>query len=105
MQKSQTKLLLAQAIFDTHQEFSLNINKVVSTTTDNGSNYVAAFESYGNTESAQVPITDEQREEQQFDESETVESDVLSVEDTLRLEFEESLEIELPPHHRCRYCL
>lgn len=41
---------LARAMMDLHQEFGLS-NKVVSTTTDNGKNYVAAFQMFaGNVE-------------------------------------------------------
>lgn len=40
---------LAKAMMDMHQEFGLS-HKVVSTTTDNGSNYVAAFKIAGNME-------------------------------------------------------
>ncbi len=46
---SQTADYLAKALLDIHQEFGLS-RKVVSTTTDNGANYVAAFKTIANTE-------------------------------------------------------
>jgi hypothetical protein len=39
----QTADYLAKALIDLHQQFGLNKGNVVSTTTDNGANYVAAF--------------------------------------------------------------
>ncbi len=46
---------LAKAMMDLHQEFSLT-SKVVSTTTDNGSNYVAAFKIASNVEEGEQEV-------------------------------------------------
>jgi len=56
---SQTAGYIAKALMDLHQEFGLT-SKVVSTTTDNGANYVAAFKSTSDTaaeESEEVGIS------------------------------------------------
>jgi hypothetical protein len=46
---------LAKAMMDLHQEFSLT-SKVVSTTTDNGNNYVAAFKIASNVEEEEQEV-------------------------------------------------
>ena len=55
-------------MFDIHQEFGLT-DKVVATTTDNGSNYRAAFEQFGSSmepllQGPDHPVDDEEAEEQ-----------------------------------------
>ena len=66
------------------------MGKVVSTTTDNGRNYVSAFQDFGTQE---VPLYDVEEED-----PEVVVANPRSVEDLLA---GEEITVELPPHHRC----
>ena len=97
-----------------HQEFGLT-EKVVATTTDNGSNYRAAFEMFGSS-TEPMPIierpvdSDEDAEEQLIEDSELVpssESGCLDLHHILTgaSEEEDSLDITLPPQRRCWYCV
>ena len=113
LQESQTKQVLAQAMFDVHQEFGLT-EKVVATTTDNGSNYRAAFQAFGSTTELldrhvhSVDDNEEDAEEQLEEDSELVpedETECLSLYDVMSDGPEVSPDIQLPPHHRCRYCV
>ena len=55
----QTGTYLAKAMMDLHREFGIT-NKVVSTTTDNGANYVSAFKLFaGNVETMPEIDSDE----------------------------------------------
>ena len=101
---------------DVHQEYGLT-DKVVATTTDNGSNYRAAFHSFGSTSEPlerNVRFIDEDEEaaeDQLAQESELVsedESTCVSLHDLMNdtsEDSEDSPDIRLPPHHRCRYCV
>ena len=117
MQESQTKEVLGRLMSEVHQEYGLT-DKVVATTTDNGSNYRAAFGSFGSTSeplnrNVQFHSNDDDNEEDAEDqltqESELVaedESTCVSLHDLMSDTSEEdSPDIRLPPHHRCRYCV
>ena len=88
-------MLLAQVIYDVHQDFGLG-HKVVATTTDNGANYVAAFKHFGVED---VPVEGDQEEEEEYLE-EVVIGRPLDVHDQLEDRGEATL-FELPKHH-CR---
>ena len=115
MQESQTKRVLGTMMHDIHQEFGLT-EKVVATTTDNGSNYRAAFEMFGSS-TEPMPIIErpvdsdeDDAEEQLIEDSELVpssESRCLDLHGILRdaSEEEDSLDIQLPPQRRCWYCV
>ena len=113
LQESQTKQVLGQLMYDIHQEFGLT-EKVVATTTDNGSNYRAAFESFGSTSEPldrpghSVDDNEEDAEEQLEEDSELIperESECVSLYDVMSDGSEDAPDIQLPPHHRCRYCV
>ena len=104
-------------IHEIHQEFGLT-EKVVATTTDNGSNYRAAFELFGSSTEAMpriierpVDSDEEDAEEQLIEDSELIpssESHCLDIHDILRSnasEEDDSLNIQLPPQRRCWYCV
>ena len=114
LQESQTKEVLARVITEVHQEYGLD-DKVVATTTDNGSNYRAAFHSFGSTSEPLernvrfIEEDEEAAEDQRAREAELVsedESRCVNLHDLMRDTSEEdSPDIRLPPHHRCRYCV
>ena len=91
-QEKQTNVVLAQAIYDTHQEFGLG-NKVVATTTDNGTNYVAAFKYFG---ASDVPVEGGEEQDPEV---------VVGQPANLHAQLEEVVPamIKLPKHYRCRY--
>lgn len=82
---SQTGSYLRRAMLDLHQEFGIT-HKVVSTTTDNGANYVSAFDQFGPSDTQEHVDPDE------------VLATPVFMEDLLREDEEEE---ELPKHHRC----
>ncbi|XP_050708973.1 uncharacterized protein LOC126993880 [Eriocheir sinensis] len=90
IKEKQTNVVLAQAIYDTHQEFGLG-NKVVATTTDNGTNYVAAFKYFG---AGDVPVEGEEEQDPEV---------VVGQPANLHAQLKEVVPamIKLPKHYRC----
>lgn len=70
-----------------HQEYSIH-GKVAATTTDNGANYVAAFNAFGANQDS-LPVSNEDPD--------------LEVVDLQMLLRDEGENPSLPPHQRCRY--
>uniref|UniRef100_A0A3Q2Y9A2 Uncharacterized LOC109529306 n=1 Tax=Hippocampus comes TaxID=109280 RepID=A0A3Q2Y9A2_HIPCM len=89
---SQTHELLGEVIHDIHQEFGI-ANKVVATTTDNGANYVAAFDAFG--EQKERLVVQEEDEE-------VLTAQLCDVQGQLDAEDNDSNpHLTLPPHRRC----
>jgi hypothetical protein len=93
----QTADYLAKAVVDLHQDFNLS-GKLVSTTTDNGANYVAAFkimyaEAVEDIQPVERPI-----EEDPAGEEEPVA--LVGVEEALQAA-EGEIQLDLPKHNRC----
>uniref|UniRef100_A0A3Q2XDL1 Uncharacterized protein n=1 Tax=Haplochromis burtoni TaxID=8153 RepID=A0A3Q2XDL1_HAPBU len=78
-----------------HSSYGL-LNKVVATVTDNGSNFVKAFQVYH-------PVT-ESDDETEEEESTPKDDDVTfsDLSEILSAENESDSQLSLPPHHRCR---
>lgn len=91
---------------DVIQEFGIR-DKVVSTTTDNGANYVAAFNAFTPNPLPDEPDEDAVDETPQTAQQREDEEDavlVASVETRLNAEgYDEGDDIVLPPNRRCRY--
>ncbi|KAL6475709.1 hypothetical protein MHYP_G00167490 [Metynnis hypsauchen] len=105
---SHTFSALAGALNDIHTEFNIR-EKIVRTTTDNGSNFLKAFRIYGQTDENNNPEPvgesdgeeddggqndDDDDEEESFEGVEFVDAGALLDED-------DYLEYQLPKHHRC----
>ena len=93
----QTADYLAQALLDLHQEFGLSRGKVVSTTTDNGANYVAAFKKlYADAGAADAdaaePVPDAVGDDGALD--------IVEVEEALQ-DADAEIQLDLPKHNRC----
>ncbi|XP_051927040.1 uncharacterized protein LOC127604142 isoform X1 [Hippocampus zosterae] len=89
---SQTHQLLGEVIHDIHQEFGI-VNKVVATTTDNGANYVAAFNAFG--EQKERLVVQEEDEE-------VLTAQLCDVQGQLDAEdIDGNPHLTLPPHRRC----
>ncbi|KAJ8390796.1 hypothetical protein AAFF_G00099280 [Aldrovandia affinis] len=101
LRDSHTFDVLASALNDIHSEFEIR-GKIVRTTTDNGSNFIKAFQVFGEDENNNAVVSDgdasqpredgEDQEDQ--DEAEEVELVVVSV----LLNEDDGLEFELPKH-------
>jgi hypothetical protein len=91
----QTHHLLGQTISDILQEFGLANSKVAAVTTDNGSNYVSAFNHFAEEVLEVMPVDAEEDFEDQ-----DADPEVINVGDDLQQE-QELDQILLPPHHRC----
>ncbi|XP_075309263.1 uncharacterized protein LOC142370722 [Odontesthes bonariensis] len=96
---------LASALNEVHSEFNIR-DKITRTTTDNGSNFIKAFKLYGQTDESNNPGPsvesaeadddngDGNDEEQESEGMEFIEAGAILDED-------DSLEYQLPRHHRC----
>lgn len=96
---------LAGALNDIHTEFSIR-EKIVRTTTDNGSNFMKAFRVYGQTDKSNnpKPVGEGDGEEDdggQNDEEEESAEGVEFVDAGALLDEDDYLEYQLPKHHRC----
>lgn len=89
---NQTSHVLARTLYQVHQEFGLT-HKVAAMTTDNGSNYVAAYSHYSSEEVPMdlCPVGAEE------DDPDVVEPVVKEVHSRL----EDVTDASLPPHFRC----
>lgn len=97
--------VLAGALNDIHSEYEIR-DKIVRTTTDNGSNFVKAFRVYGEDENNNVAPEEVAEEESTQDdgpdtEEMEVEVDFISVEDIMSEDSNDGLQYQLPKHHRC----
>ncbi|XP_056453390.1 uncharacterized protein LOC130388084 [Gadus chalcogrammus] len=104
---SHTFYALAGALNDIHTEFNIR-EKIVRTTTDNGSNFLKAFRVYGQSDENNNPEpvgegdgeeddggqNDDSNEEESIEGVEFVDAGALLKED-------DYLEYQLPKHHRC----
>ncbi|XP_037388735.1 uncharacterized protein LOC119262030 [Pygocentrus nattereri] len=104
---SHTFSALAGALNDIHTEFNIR-EKIVRTTTDNGSNFLKAFRIYGQTDENNNPEPvgesdgeeDDGGQNDNDDEEESVEG-VEFVDAGALLDEDDYLEYQLPKHHRC----
>uniref|UniRef100_A0AAR2LVB9 HAT C-terminal dimerisation domain-containing protein n=1 Tax=Pygocentrus nattereri TaxID=42514 RepID=A0AAR2LVB9_PYGNA len=104
---SHTFSALAGALNDIHTEFNIR-EKIVRTTTDNGSNFLKAFRIYGQTDENNNPEPvgesdgeeDDGGQNDDDDEEESVEG-VEFVDAGALLDEDDYLEYQLPKHHRC----
>lgn len=104
---SHTFYVLACTLNDIHSEFGIQ-NKVVRTTTDNGSNFLKAFRIYGqqdeNNNSASGEVEDDEINDEMCGGDEDVDVDGVEVdfvEVTAVLDEDDGLQFQLPKHHRC----
>lgn len=105
---SHTFSALAGALNDIHTEYNIS-DKIMRTTTDNGSNFIKAFRIYGELDenNSQEPLeetrpseTAETESSQEEEEGENIE-DLEFVEAGTMLDEDDGLEYQLPKHHRC----
>ncbi|KAI4889111.1 hypothetical protein NFI96_025223 [Prochilodus magdalenae] len=104
---SHTFSALAGALNDIHTEFNIR-EKIVCTTTDNGSNFLKAFRVYGETDENNnpEPVGEGDAEEDDGGRNDDCEEEEESIEgdefvDAGALLDEDDLEYQLPKHHRC----
>ena len=104
---SHTFEVLANALHDIHTQFEIR-EKIVRTTTDNGSNFLKAFRVYGdennNTSVAEAATAtpseeDDDDNDPQDEEEESVETDYIEVASIL--DNADGFEFQLPKHQRC----
>ena len=94
IQEKQTKEVLAKYLHKINNEFYIS-KKIISTTTDNGANYVAAFKTYGGHDSGEPLIATEDLDN---------DGGGVEINDVNAILSEESDEdFKLPKHRRCRY--
>lgn len=96
LMEKQTGRVLAMNLSDIFAEFDIS-NKITHCTTDNGRNYVSAFEHFAADTTTRPELTEEELEEQ-TDEA-IVNSQVVDVSDMLRNRGHD--ELQLPQHYRC----
>ncbi|XP_019740446.1 ADP-ribosylarginine hydrolase isoform X2 [Hippocampus comes] len=94
----QTHQLLGEAIHEVHREFGI-VEKVVATTTDNGANYVAASNAFGESEERGEVQEEEEGEEEEEEEVTGQPGDVQGQLDDEDIDAEP--QINLPPHRCC----
>ena len=91
--------VLGSSLNEIHSEFGIQ-NKIIRTTTDNGSNFLKAFRMYGeqdeNNNSPSDESEDDGDEDQELDGVEVDFVDVTSI-----LNEDDGLQFQLPKHHRC----
>ncbi|KAG9266014.1 hypothetical protein AMEX_G20505 [Astyanax mexicanus] len=105
---SHTFSALAGVLNDIHTEFSIR-EKIVRTTTDNGSNFLKAFRVYGQTEENNNTESvgegdgeeDDDGQNDDYDEEEERFEGVEFVDAGALLDEDDYLEFQLPKHHRC----
>lgn len=99
---------LAGALNDIHIEFNIR-EKIVRTTTENGSNFLKAFTVYGQTDENNnlEPVGESHKEEDydgqndDYDEEEESVEGAEFVDAGALLDKDDYLEYQLPKHHRC----
>ncbi|KAI4897234.1 hypothetical protein NFI96_030188, partial [Prochilodus magdalenae] len=105
---SHTFSALAGALNDIHTEFNIR-EKIVRTTTDNGSNFLKAFRVYGETDENNnpEPVGEGDGEEDDGGHNDDCEEEEESIEGVefvdagALLDEDDYLEYQLPKHHRC----
>lgn len=105
---SHTFSALAGALNDIHTEFNIR-EKIVRTTTDNGSNFLKDFRVYGQTDKNNnpEPVGEDDGEEDDggqnddYDEEEESVEGIEFVDAGALLDEDDYLEFQLPKHHRC----
>ena len=89
-----TRRSAATALNDIHSEYGIR-NKLVRTTTDNGSNFLKAFQVFS------VDKNNNEAEEKEDEEGNEMEEEVEFVDVTSVLDENDGFEFELPKHQRC----
>lgn len=103
---SHTFDVLAGALNDIHLEYEIR-EKIVRTTTDNGSNFIKAFRVFGvgedenNNAAAETTDAEETNNEDDETDEETEEEEVEFIDVEAILAEDDGLQYELPKHHRC----
>lgn len=105
---SHTFSALAGALNDIHTDFNIR-EKIVRTTTDNGSNFLKAFRVYGQSDENNNPEPvgegdgeeDDGGQNDDYDEEEESIEGVEFVDAGALLDEDDYLEYQLPKHHRC----
>lgn len=98
---SHTFFALASTLNEIHTDFGIR-EKIVRTTTDNGSNFLKAFRIYGQSDENNnlEPVGEVDDDGQDVDEEDGSE-DVEFVDAGALLDEDDYLEYQLPKHHRC----
>ncbi|XP_067283542.1 uncharacterized protein [Pseudorasbora parva] len=104
---SHTFSALAAALNDIHTEFNIR-EKIVRTTTDNGSNFLKAFRVFGQTDENNNPEPEGENDGEEddgqnddYNEEEESAEGVEFVDAGALLDEDDYLEYQLPKHHRC----
>lgn len=103
---SHTFSALACTLNEIHTEFGIR-EKIVRTTTDNGSNFLKAFRIYGQTDGNNNPDPvgegdgEEVHDDAQDDDDEDGSEDVGFIDAGALLDEDDYVEYQLPKHHRC----
>lgn len=99
---SHTFDVLAAALNDIHAEYQIR-DKIVKTTTDNGSNFLKAFRIYGEQDENNVTYTEELSNSGEGDEEEIQEEEeVVNFQEVASvLDVGDGFEYHLPKHQRC----
>lgn len=101
MKGAHTFNVLAGAMNDIHSEYEIR-EKIVRTTTDNGSNFLKAFCVFGKDENNSVTaeeVTDKEATQDSEHQDEEVEVEFIDVEAIMAED--DGLQYQLPKHHRC----
>nr|XP_016847341.1 PREDICTED: uncharacterized protein LOC100567772 isoform X2 [Anolis carolinensis]XP_016847342.1 PREDICTED: uncharacterized protein LOC100567772 isoform X2 [Anolis carolinensis]XP_016847343.1 PREDICTED: uncharacterized protein LOC100567772 isoform X2 [Anolis carolinensis]XP_016847345.1 PREDICTED: uncharacterized protein LOC100567772 isoform X2 [Anolis carolinensis]XP_016847346.1 PREDICTED: uncharacterized protein LOC100567772 isoform X2 [Anolis carolinensis]XP_016847347.1 PREDICTED: uncharact len=101
-----TYSVLTKALYDVHAQYGIH-DKVVCVTTDNGSNFMEAFQGFGAREPAAAANSSSEEEEDNYDVNQDESGmEFLPLSETLDTgnladEYAPESDPSLPPHHRC----
>lgn len=95
---SHTYYRIAELLYDVHENFGIS-NKVCLTVTDNGSNFVKAFEQFG----VKIEKSDdiEENDDIEFEDVGNILANPLSIHDDADSHDYDTSHTSLPQHHRC----